>query len=140
MATLNGNDVYLHMNNVDITARWRQMDLSISVGDEDISAGAGIDWEKHAGKLISAKAKISLVYDDAAAATDFAALWTANQQVAVVYGPEGNASGKPCHNQTFLITGISGPTTGHDKPTVMVEFDLVGNGVPTKNIYAGDTF
>ena len=134
MAEYNSNDIYLTINGVSVTARWRSFDLSLSV-----SAGTG-EWEKHAAKLMSAKAKASLVYDDTAAATDQAALWTTTQKVAVVYGPEGNTAGKPCHSQTFLITGITGPTTGHDKPLVMWEFDMVGSGTPTKNIYAGDTF
>ncbi len=140
MAEYNGNNISLTMNGIDIKARWRTMDLSLSVGDEDVSAGAGIEWEKHASKLKSSSAKISLIYNDTQAAADYAALWTTSQVVDVVYGPEGSATGKPCHHQSFLITGITGPTTGHDKPAVMVEFDMIGTGVPTKNIYAGDTF
>jgi hypothetical protein len=139
MAEYNSNDIYLTINGVSVTARWRSFDLSLSVGDEDTSAGTG-EWEKHSAKLLGTKAKASLVYDDTQMATDQAALWTTTQKVAVVYGPEGNTAGKPCHNQTFLITGITGPTTGHDKPLVMWEFDMVGTGTPTKNIYAGDTF
>ncbi len=140
MAEYNGNDIYLRLNSVDIEARWRQVDLSLDRGDEDVSAGAGIAWEKHAGKLMSTKCKISLIYDDTQAAADQAALYVVGGVVAMVYGPEGNAAGKPCHNQNYLITNISGPTTGHDKPAVMVEYDMISTGVPTKNFYAGDTF
>jgi hypothetical protein len=140
MAEYNGNDIYLRVNAVDVEGRWREFDMSLDRGDEDVSAGAGIEWEKHNDKLKSVKAKLSVIYDDVAAAADFAALWTVTGKVAVIYGPEGSATGKPCHNQSFLITSISGPTTGHDKPAVMVEMDMISTGVPTKNIYAGDTF
>ena len=105
-----------------------------------MSAGANVDWEKHASKLMNVQAKITLIYDDVAAAADFAALWTATQVMAVEHGPEGNASGKPRHLQNFKINSISGPTTGHDKPAVILEFDLISTGVPTANVYAGDSF
>lgn len=140
MAEFNGNDVYLRFNGVDVEARWRTMEISRSVGDEDVSAGAGVEYEKHAAKLKSATAKISLIYDDTQAATDIAALHTTSSVVAVVYGPEGNTAGKPCDSRNWLITGISGPSTGHDKPLVMLEFDLVATGTPTKDIHKGETF
>lgn len=140
MAEYNGNGIYINVNGINVAARWRQFDISLDRGDEDVSAGAGIEWEKHNDKLKSAKAKLSAIYDDVQAAVDFAALWTTTGKVVVIYGPEGNAVGKPCHNQSWLITSIAGPTTGHDKPAVMVEMDMISTGVPTKNIYAGDTF
>ncbi|MBZ0294498.1 MAG: hypothetical protein K8L99_18180 [Anaerolineae bacterium] len=140
MAEYNGNDVFLTMNGVDVEARWRSFEMNLNVGDEDVSAGAGIEWEKHASKLKNIQGTITLIYNTTQAATDFAALWTENQEIAVVYGPENNTATKPKHDQDFLITSISGPTTGHDKPAVMVEFSVISRGVPRSNIYAGDTF
>jgi len=81
-----------------------------------------------------------LVYDDAAAAADFAALTTATDIMAVVYGPEGNATGKPCHDQDFKVNSIKGPTTNHDKTLVTLEYAVISTGTPRKNIFAGDTF
>jgi hypothetical protein len=140
MPEYNGNDIYLRINSVNVEARWRSFDPKISIGDEDVSAGAGIDWEKHASKLRNVSATITLVYDDTQAATDMAALVTSNDVVAIVYGPEGSAAGKPCHSQSFKVNGVSGPTTNHDKTLVTLAYDLISTGVPTKNIYAGDTF
>lgn len=140
MPEYNGNDIYLTMNAVDITARWRSFEMSLGIGDEDVSAGAGIGWEKHASKLKVVQGTIVLVYDDTAAAADQAALYTADSIVAVVYGPEGNAAGKPKHDQDFLITGISGPTTNHDKTLVTLEYSVTSTGEPTSDIYEGDTF
>jgi len=140
MAEYSANDIYLRMNAVNVEARWRSFKPKLAIGDEDVSAGAGVDWEKHAEKLKRVEATITLVYDDVAAATDMAALTTANSVVRVIHGPEGNAAGKPCHDQNFLITGIDGPTTNHDKTLVTLEYSLIGTGTPTKNIFAGDTF
>jgi len=140
MAEYSSNDIYLRMNAINVEARWRSFKPKLAIGDEDVSAGAGVDWEKHAEKLKRVEATITLVYDDVAAATDLAAVITSNSVIAVIYGPEGSTAGKPCHNQSFLITGIDGPTTNHDKTLVTLEYSLVGTGVPTKNIFAGETF
>lgn len=140
MATLSGNDIYLRMNSVNTQARWRKFDMSFKNDEEDTTAGVGVDWKSRAAKLSEIPAKIMLVYDDVAAATDFAALWQADMIFAVEYGPEGNGAGKPRHLQDFKINGITGPTTSHDKTLVTLEFDLVSTGAPTANLYAGDSF
>lgn len=140
MAEYSGNDVYLRMNAVNIETYWREMTMDFESGEEDTSAGAGIDWSKSAAKLSKIKAKISIIHDDVVAATTLAALWEENMIVVVDYGPEGNAAGKPRHTQSFKINSISGPTTKHDKALVMYEFDMVSTGVPTANLYAGATF
>lgn len=140
MAVYSGNDIYLRMNAVNVESRWRSFKPKLAIGDEDVSAGAGVDWEKHAEKLKRVEATIMLIYDDVAAAVDMAALVTSNSVIDVIHGPEGNAAGKPCHQQSFLITGIDGPTTNHDKTLATLEYSLISTGIPTKNFYAGDTF
>jgi len=140
MPEYNGNNIYLTMNAVDVKARWRKFDPKLKIGDEDVSAGANIEWEKHAGKLKVVNATVTLIYDDLTAAADQAALFTANSVIAVVHGPEGNAAGKPKHDQDFKINGINGPTTNHDKTLVTLEYDLISTGEPRSNFYAGDTF
>ncbi len=140
MAEYNGNAISLSMNGVSVAALWKQMDISLSVGDEDVTAGSGSVYEEHAAKLRGAKGKITLAYNDTQAATDIAAQYTASSIIAVIYGPEGSATGKPCDNRSWLITGISGPSTNVDKSAVVLEFDLVATGTPTKDIHKGDTF
>lgn len=140
MPEYNGNDIYLRMNAIDVEARWRSFEMSLNTDEEDLSAGAGIAWKKRGSKLQDVSGTITLIYDDSTAAQNFADLWEDNQVIAVVYGPEGNAAGKPCHDQDFLITGISGPSTGHAKPAVMLEFSVSSTGVPRKCLYEGDTF
>jgi hypothetical protein len=140
MPEYNGNDIYLRMNAIDVEARWRSFEMSLNTDEEDLSAGAGIDWKKRGAKLHDVQGTIRLIYDDTQAAQDFANLWEDNQVVAVVYGPEGNTAGKPQHAQSFFISSVSGPTTNHDKTAVVLEFSVRSTGVPTKNIYEGDTF
>lgn len=140
MPEYNGNNIHLTVNAVDVKARWRTFEMKKNIGDEDVSAGAGIEWEKHASKLKNVGGTITLVYDDTAAAANMAALHTTNSIVAVVYGPEGNAAGKPKHDQDFLIKTISGPTTNHNKTLVTLQYEVISTGEPRSNFYAGDTF
>lgn len=138
MAEYNGNDIHLTVDATDVGAIWRGFDMTLNIGDENTSAGAGIEWEKHAGKLKNISATMTLIYDDATAAADFAALYGTNDIVVIEYGPQGNATDDPIHNQSFKINSISGPSTSHDKALVVLEYSLISTGVPTKNIYAGD--
>lgn len=140
MAVLQGNNIHLNINGQDVTARWREFIPDLDSPEEDTSAGAGINWASRGGKLLSMNAKLILVYDDAAAAADQAALWEDSMIVPIVYGPEGNAAGKPCHDQDYKINKINGPATKHDKSRTEYEYSIVSTGEPRKNIYAGDTF
>ena len=140
MGVLQGNDIYLTINGVNVTARWREFIPDLDAPEEDTSAGAGIDWASRGTKLLSMNSKIILVYDDVAAANDQAALWDDTLIVPIVYGPEGNESGKPCHDADFKISKINGPATKQDKSRTEFEYAIVSTGTPRKNIYAGDTF
>lgn len=140
MAAYSGNDIYLTMNGVDVTALWRSIEITRNTDEEDTSSGAGTDWKKRAAKLMSLEATVTLVYDDQTAASDQAALFQTDQIIALDYGPEGNTAGKPRHTCDFFISSISGPTTNVDKTLVVIEYSLVSTGEPTNNFYAGDTF
>lgn len=140
MAEYNGNAIYLRMNSINVEALWKQMDISKAVADVEVTAGAGSVYEEHAGGLRSATAKITLAYNDTQAATDMAALYTATSIIPVVYGPEGSTTGKPCDSRNWLITGIAGPSTQVAMEPVILEFDLVASGTPTKDIHKGETF
>lgn len=140
MAEYNGNAIYLRMNGVNVETLWKQMDISKGVADVEVTAGAGSVYEEHASGLKSATAKITLAYNDTQAATDIAALYVSTEVIAVVYGPEGNTVGKPCDQRNWLITSIAGPSTQVSKEPVLLEFDLVATGTPTKDIHTGATF
>lgn len=140
MAELNGNSIFLTVGGISVGSLWKMFSIDKGVNDVDVSAGSGSTHEKHAAGLKSGKAKMTLAYNDTQAATDISALYQATEILAIVYGPEGNTAGKPCDQRNWLITGISGPTTKVEKEPVLLEFDLVGAGTPTKDLHKGDTF
>lgn len=149
MAKYNGNNAYVKINGVEVANPtddneqvFIQFDVSLSVGDENVTAGAGTEWEDHAGKLKVANGKLTIIYDTARVTADLAAIADTTQAKMVVpieYGPEGNASGKPYHDQDFLVTKITGPSVHVEKNKVVFEMDCISAGTPRKNIYAGDT-
>lgn len=142
MATLNGNDIYLRVNSLDMEARWRGFDMKVGIDKEDTSAGAGTEHKKSAAKLKEVTAKLTIVWDTTSAPTDIAAIYglSNNNVIPVVYGPENNTAGKPKDDRDYLVTNITGPNTSVDKKLVMLEVDLVSTGEPRSNIYEGDLF
>ena len=142
MAAYNGNNVSLTINGFDFGTIFRSFTPDIQIGDENVSHGADTDWEKHASKLKVVNATAIGIYDDTTAAADVTAMLdlSGDDIVTVVYGPEGNASGKPKHEQDFLVTRVNGPATNHDKTLVTWELTLISTGEPVTDIYAGGTF
>lgn len=140
MAHFNGNNPHLRINGENVEAIWRNINFDKSLDVEDTTGGAGVEWVSRQGKLKSISGRVTLMYDDASAAADFARLVSNDDVVAIVWGPEGNGAGKPAHDQDFIISGITGPTQGHDKPVLTIEFNIQSSGAPRKNMYAGDTF
>ncbi len=141
MAVYHGNTAYLRVNGNDVESLFRDVEFTLNVGDEDTSAGTGIEWESHGSKLKNIGIKLTLIYNTASAPTDISGvLGTANEVVAVVYGPEDNVTGKPKHDQDFKWNSIKGPAQSHDKKLVVWEADGVSTGAPRSNMYAGDTF
>lgn len=140
MPEYNGNDIYLTVDGVNVEARWRDFQPSKKIADVDISAGATETHEKHAKGLEVISAKMVLMYDSTAAASDMAAQCPADALVTVAYGPENNTAGKPRHEQIFKINSITGPSPNYKKDAVMLEFDMIGADEPTHDMYRGATW
>jgi hypothetical protein len=135
MAKLNGNDIYLTINGTDVKAFWKKVSLNPSADTVDVTAGAGTDHKQYEPGLIETDMSISLAYETALLAT-YIQLLQVGEKVTVVYGPEGAVSGKPKHEQVFIVT-----TAPHEvsvtKDAVMFELELKGADAPTLNMFAG---
>lgn len=150
MPAYNGNNAYLSINGHVVGAAtgadaniYRSFEMDVTTGDEDVSAGAGITWEAHADKLSVINGKAMIVYDPTTVVTDIDSVLNSlgrGSVVEIIWGPEGNGSGKPKHQQDFLITQVKGPTVNHDKTAVVFEITCKSTEAPTSNFYAGDTF
>ena len=150
MAVLNGNEAYLSVNSVvvadpgDATEKvFRMFRMSLSTGDENVTAGAGTNWEDHAGKLNVINGTITIVYNTSRVTADLAAISDQTAEgmlIPIIWGPERDVAGKPKHEQNFLVTQINGPEINAEKPLVTFEMTVVSSGEPTSNLYDGDTW
>lgn len=150
MATYNGNNEYLSMNGTVIAdpnsandSVFRKMEMKLTTADTDTSGGSGQEWESHDGGLSVINTNIEINYDTALIGTHLDAVLNSvgrGTVIPIISGPEGNATGKPKHDQDFLITGVDGPHVNHDKQRVFLNITGISKRAPRSNLYAGDTF
>lgn len=138
MTTWNGNDAFLSIDGYDISGYYTKADFEEVVGVEDVSAGAGLEHEILAPKLYATNFNATIAYDITAVSTHVAKLKPGIH--AVVWGPEGNATGKPKQTQSILISSAKHSSVEVGKPMVVWELKGRGAAAPTEGIFDGDTF
>ena len=140
MATLNGNDVYVTLDSVDVSAYWTgEVARNVTNNTVETTAGAGTDWVERQGGLLDYSLSLSLVYDDANL-TDYLAKLKPGTTYTMVYGPEGNTAGKPKDELSVIVSSIDGPNPSINKDMVMFAVTFQGAGTPTAWVENGDTF
>ena len=136
MADFNSNAYFLSVGGTDLSARVIDVDLSQDTNAVENTNGASTTHEGNAPGLKSNKISFTLQYDDATRLTDIVLL---HGTQAVIYGPEGNTGGDPKHNQSFMLSGVGVKQTVA-KDNVVFSVDGVGNGAPTTDMFAGETW
>ena len=136
MAETNTNSYYLTIGGRNMSARVRSVTITPSIATVESTSGSGVTDVENLPGLRSHTISIMLAYDTATFSSDGPKLLG---KQTVVYGPEGNASGKPKHEQDFILTGA--PVTQSSQKTLM-EFSISGTstGAPTEDMYDNDTF
>lgn len=137
MADFNGNNVYITIDGVDVSTKFKSVSLESSIESEDVTAGAGATHIQRAEKLRDHTISITLSYDKDGINGYIANLRPGKHTVIV--GPEGNTAGKPKHEQDFILTSNSFEQ-GVDKPRVV--FDISGEAAdaPVTDLFNGGTF
>ena len=138
MATINSNNTHLAIDGVDVSGYWTgSVEPEETMDTEDITSGAGVTHIQRAGKLKDNKIKFVVGYDD----TDLG-VYLSKMQVGtytVLYGPEGNTTGKPKFECSMILKGVKGPAPGVDKVKVVFELEFEGAAAPTAELHT-DTF
>lgn len=139
MASSNTNSIYLSWNGVSFGAYWTE-DLSqkASVDTEDMTAGAGATDVQRAAKLKDRSFDFMLIYDDATIST-----WVQNLKPGtigtLIYGPEGNATGKPKFSGSMILSSWE-KSQSVDKKKLAFKCSFQQAAAPTARIENGDTF
>jgi hypothetical protein len=126
MATLNGNDVYLELDSVDVSAYWTgEVSRSASNNVVEVTAGAGQGTIQRASGLHDYALAIDVVYDVADLGT-YKSKLVKGSTYTLVYGPEGNDAGKPKDEVPVILASVDGPNPTINKDMVMFSLSFQG--------------
>ena len=138
MASYNGNGAYLSIDGVNVSGFYTTFTPSRSMDGVDITAGAGTNHRQRAEGLEDGSCSGPVVYDSTAVSTEMAKLDVGEH--VIIYGPEGQSTGKPKHECRYIITSLDGPTVDVEKAKVVFEFSGDAADAPTVNMYTGGVF
>lgn len=138
MATYSGNKDYLTIDGVDMSPYWREAEITPIMETADVTAGANVEHRERNEGLRDYQFSFTIVYDDTQAATILPLVRPGRHRV--VYGPEGNTSGKPKHDQYFIFT--EAPTGGTYEKNEARTFSVSGEAAdtPIADMYNGGAF
>lgn len=140
MATLNGNNVYLELDGVDVSAYFTgEISRTTTNNTQETTAGSGRTGVQRAAGLNDYSLELSLAYDVADLGT-YKGKLVKGAAYTMIYGPEGNGSGKPKDEVPVIIASVSGPNITIDKQMVMFEVSFQQADEPITLIESGGTF
>lgn len=139
MPAFNGNKGYLTINAADVSGFSTEMGIEPSNSVVDVTAGFGTEHMQRAPGLNDTKAKVVIAYL-AGQVADYITHLHVGKEALVVWGPEGNVSGKPKHQQKFIVASASGPKQTVKKDMVVFEISFEAADAPIEDMYAGAVF
>lgn len=138
MGQLAGNNIYLVIDGVVVTAPFKEVKLDVSNSSQETTMGAGTAHVQRAPGLSDTKIAITLGYDTATVQSIIQHIRTGTV-VQIEYGQEGNGSGKPRHVQNFNIVANSTGAKVDKSPST---FDLSGEATdaPVVDMFLGGLY
>lgn len=139
MAATNTNDAFLSVGGTDVSGLWTELKLSMKRGTADANYGSGIEWEGKLAALKGYSGDLTIIYEETGVPATVQAM-NNNDSVAIIYGPQGNSSGEPKHDQDFVVTGIEWSQMADKSNMLVYKIKLESNGTPRSDWLSGDTF
>jgi hypothetical protein len=134
MATYNGNGCYIDIDGTQVDTYFREFSLEPTIETVDATAGSSTAHRERNVGLKDHTATLTIVYDDAAASTLLPLVKPGVH--TITFGSEGNATGKPKHVQSFIITGTP-HTISVEKALVLLEASMEAAATPSTDMFAG---
>lgn len=137
MPTYNGNSVHLVFDSLTLSSYFTgtvQLDYAAAI--QDVTAGAGSTHEELAKGLETTTLTFVMVYDTTDVAT-YKAKLQPGKTGTLIYGPEGNGTGKPKLEQSCIIESVGLPVA-IDKQKVAFTVTFRGVAAPTTTL-TGDS-
>lgn len=137
MTAYNGNNIYLVIGGIEVQSKFKKVNLEPSIETVDTTRGAGTNHMQRSPGLEDTKMSATIGYDTPGIQTQIKYLKPG--QYTIIFGPEGNAPGKPKHVQDFIIN--SAPLEiAVEKSEVAFELKMEAADAPLMNMFAGATF
>lgn len=133
-----GNSIFLSVDGVDISSHWVDVELTPSQEEADTTHGSGVTHRTRNVGLKDHKIKITVAYDETAIQTVLAAVKVG--QHTIIYGPEGNGTGKPKHQQVFNFMSAPHKIDAEKKNLIVFTVDGNAAAAPVYDMYGTDTF
>jgi hypothetical protein len=137
MARYNGNNAYILWNGIDLSGFFTDaVGFNPSNSSQDVTAGAGVTHVQKNPGLDDTNITVNIYYDDDDATRNgYLPFLKPGTKATLIYGPEGNVSGNPVHEQSCILTNSNGPNIDITKAKVMLELTFEGADAPVRNIY-----
>ena len=140
MATYSDNNIHLSVGGIVVNSYFTgELSYDETTEEQDITAGANQNYRQTATGLRSCSLRVMLVHDDADWGS-YKSIFVPDAVVRVIYGPEGNAAGKPKFEGDCVITDGPRHAISIEKTKVAHEITFKLSGDPIATIYEGNTF
>lgn len=134
MAQFNGNNYFLSIDGLDLSAYVIDIQVAPTANTVDTTAGANATHTQRKTALKDTKVKVTMSYDDTNLQT-YIQKMAPGSEYALIIGTEGATSGKPKHVCDFLLVGAPITVTVKKEP-VAFELDFEGADAPTVDMFA----
>lgn len=137
MATYSGNNDYLCIDGVDISAFWVEAQIVGSVGMQENTSGSS----SYVTRIETTKdytLTLKVVYDDDMLVILMPLIKPGKHRV--IYGPEGNLPGKPKHDQVFLFPQVALAGNAEKNQKRVFDIQASGKAAPLFDMYEGGLF
>jgi hypothetical protein len=132
MANYADNNWYLDIDGTNVSAYVKRVSFEPKINTVDTTAGSGTDDVTRAVGLKDRSFSFDIMHTDAAS---WALSLIAVGVHTITYGLEGNATGKPKHVQSFIITAAPHETKV-EKDAVMYSVTADQAAAPTVDMFA----
>lgn len=138
MASLADNNGFISIAGRDYSGRATEFELKYKGDVIENTAGFNSTHKSRVIGLLDTELNFSISYDVTEFPNDILNLQPGTY--AVILGPEGNASGKPKHAGSFVLSDTEGIKKTIAADQVIITGSMMGDGAPTTDITTGGTF
>ncbi|HLA43039.1 MAG TPA: hypothetical protein VJZ27_06365 [Aggregatilineales bacterium] len=120
-----GKDGYVSFQGTEVSADYRNFDVELTIDTIEKSAGSEAS-KSYIATLKDGTAKLTYAYSGTAG-TAYTSLLRVGQQGTLLWGAEGNGTGKPKGGVEAIVIAHSKPMAYNDLVTRTASFQFTGN-------------